>query len=252
MGLTLILPTLDEVDSLRTLLPALLTEVSQLVELIVVDDGSRDGTRELVREAARRDPRVQLVAREGAPSLPASLREGIARSTGSMIGWMDADGTMRPGDVDKLVDAVGAGATLAIGSRFVAGGRIKGQARDGLSGRLQALQRVSGTGDSPVGVLASWLLNAAVLPLLVGDGVHDYTSGFIVGEREAITSLDLRGEHGAYFVGLFVQARRAGMQVVEVPYAAEPRTSGRSKAVRRVADYLGHARSYLGAALSAR
>jgi dolichol-phosphate mannosyltransferase len=251
-SLSLILPTLDEVGALDALLPALLVDVPRIEEVLVIDDGSTDGTPELVRRMHDEDGRVVLIERRARPSVAGAIRAGIDRARAELVGWMDADGTIDPSDLNLLIDAVEDGAAIAVGSRYARGGRIKGQASDGLLGRLSALPRVARSADEPIAVLGSWLLNSAVLPVVLGAGRHDYTSGFVVGRHEAIASLEMEGEHGAYFIGLWMQARRAGIDVVEVPYAAHPRAAGRSKAGRSYADYLAHAGHYLSAAISAR
>ncbi|MEM7159907.1 MAG: glycosyltransferase [Myxococcota bacterium] len=249
LTLSLVLPVLDEADNLRELLPPLLERVPHLHEIIIVDDGSTDGSGALVETMAKSDPRLRWLARNGAPSLTDSLREGFAAATGDLIGWMDADGTMPIADLHRLAEAVRDGAALAVGSRFVPGGGIKGEL-DG--GRMAALLRVGRSRDPVLPVLLSWALNTVVVPVIVRDGVHDYTSGFAVGRREVVQGFELRGRHGEYFVSLFAQARRRGHEVVELPYRARPRTTGQSKSVGRWMDYVTRGRQYLGAAWAAR
>ncbi len=249
--LSLILPTLNEAACLQTLLPELLV-LDEIAELIVVDDGSSDGTRRLVLDAAATDSRVRWHRRTQAPSLTASLREGIEIATGELVGWMDADGTMRGPDLARLVSALEPAVDIVVGSRFVAGGCIKGQRRAGFMGRLEAWQTLRQTSDHSLASVASWGLNALILPLLLGDGVHDYTSGFIVARRAKLQELALLGQHGEYFIHLWMQARRRAHRIVEVPYCAQSRLAGASKTIRTGSDYLIRSRQYLGAALHAR
>ncbi|AKF03220.1 glycosyltransferase [Sandaracinus amylolyticus] len=251
-SLSLILPTLDEAENVSYLVPELLDVLAPSDEILVVDDGSTDGTRERVLAIAENDPRVRWIARRGARSLTASLLDGIGSARGTLVGWMDADGTMSPDDLCRLIDAVTSGADLAIGSRFTRGGRIKGQVGDRARDRWRALHRVRESRDAALPVLLSWALNVLLLPAILGDGAHDYTSGFVVGDRALIASLDLRGRHGEYFVHLWTQAKRRGARIVEVPYAAGTRDAGQSKTITRWADYLVRGRDYLGAAVSAR
>src|SRR5262245_50271667 len=114
MRLTLVIPTLDERENLAGLVPELLARIPELVELIVVDDGSRDGTQELVRELKTRDPRVELLERAPPPSLTAALREGIAAASGDTVGWMDADRVIRVDDFARLLGALERGADMAV------------------------------------------------------------------------------------------------------------------------------------------
>ena len=249
MSLTLILPTLNEADSLRLLLPRLLAECERLSVLLVVDDRSTDGTDAVVRELARDDPRLRLVLREGPPCLTAAIQAGIDLADTPLVGWMDADGSMDPADVDRLCAAVEAGAELAVGSRFAATGRMKGQRRDGLLGRLQALAAVRHTADPWLGVALSWGLNCVLLPLLLRSRPHDFTSGFAVARRAIFTPLRLRGDYGEYFIDLWRQARAQGLRVHEVGYAITPRQSGSSKTATSLGGYLRRGPGYLAAAL---
>lgn len=250
--ISVILPTLDERENVAALVPALLTELPDIAEIIVVDDGSTDGTQAAVRSMGERDPRIFLIERRGRPNLTASLQAGIDAATSGIVAWMDADQSMSPSDLARLVREVRAGADLAVGSRFARSGGIKGQSRDGALGRLLALTSLGNSEDSWVGVALSWLLNGAVLPALLGDGVHDYTSGFVAARASALKSIRLDGEHGEYFIDLWMRARRAGLGIVEVGYVIKPRALGRSKTADNIADYARRGPRYITAAVAAR
>jgi len=251
VGLTLILPTLDERENVERFVPKLLTAISDIEEIIVVDDSSTDGTAEAVETLAVRDPRVRLIRRHGAPNLTDSIQQGISAARGDLVGWMDADLVMRPEDLSALVQEVRNGADAAVGSRFASGGRIKGQERDGVGGRVLAIFNLRTTEDPWLGVLLSWTLNSVLLPALVGAGYRDYTSGIIVARRVLFDSIELRGHHGEYFIQLWADLISRGAKVVEVAYPIQPRRYGRSKTGNDMRDYLARGRRYLAAGVTA-
>jgi glycosyltransferase involved in cell wall biosynthesis len=252
MKISLILPTIDEAENVRRLIPALLEELSTLGEVIVVDDGSTDGTREIVRGLAAEDPRVKLIARSGKACLTDALQAGIDAAGAELIGWMDADYAMTPSDLQSLLLAVNRGADIAVGSRFVSEGRIKGQSQDGLRGRLNALRALGDSEDSWIGVALSWALNGLVLPALLFRGIHDYTSGFILARRAVFEQVRLEGDHGEYFIHLWVRAERLGFRIEEVGYRVQARSYGRSKTANSVGEWWRRGGAYLRAAIRAR
>jgi dolichol-phosphate mannosyltransferase len=252
MSLSLILPTLNERENIERFVPELLGAITGIAEVLVVDDGSTDGTREATLRLAEADARVKLHCRIGAPSLTRSIEEGIALAHGDLVGWLDADLVISPMDYARLVSEVRAGADAAIGSRFAPGGRIKGQENDGWFGRLLALRNLRTTEDTWLGVLLSWGLNSVLLPPIVGAGVRDYTSGIIVARRSVLEGRPLRGQHGEYFIGLFAMLLADRRTLVEVPYRVLPRRFGTSKTGQSLADYLIRGQRYLAAGVSAR
>jgi len=159
------------------------------------------------------------------------LQAGIDATSAPLVGWMDADGSMDPRDVRRLLAAIDAGADVALGSRYVEGGAIKGEREDRTGGlrRVLVLLRADVGADSRWAIAASWFLDAALLPLVLGDGAHDYTSGFLVARRTVLHHARLRGDHGEYFVDLWVRLARRGARIVEVPMVLTPRRSGTSK-----------------------
>jgi dolichol-phosphate mannosyltransferase len=251
-GLSLILPTLDERENIEQLVPRLLAEVEEIEEILVVDDSSTDGTPEAVERLSALDPRVRLVRRVGEPCLCASLQQGLDLAQGSLVGWMDADEAMGAADLKRLIAAVRNGAEVAIASRFVPGGQIKGQTQEGLAGRLHAFGNLRSGRDPWLGVALSWALNVALLPLVVRGGVHDYTSGIIVAERRALEGVRLRGQHGEYFVELWAELVARGLRIVEVGYRVQERRWGRSKTGEDLVDYARRGVGYLAAGLRAR
>jgi len=250
--LSLILPTLNERENIERFVPVLFNEVPEIQEIIVVDDDSRDGTPELVADMSAREPRLRLIRRSGAPCLTAAIQEGISEASGELIGWMDADLIILPPDVRRLIAAVRDGADVAIASRFVPGGTIKGQVYEGFVGRLHALRNLRTVEDPWTGVALSWMLNVLVLPVLVGLGVRDYTSGVVVFRRDVIRSIPLHGQHGEYFIELWAELLRRRCRVIEVGYKVQPRRYGRSKTGNNMADYARRGRAYISAGVRAR
>lgn len=252
VSLSLILPTLNERENVELFVPELLAKLPAIEEIIVVDDASSDGTPEAVLKIAETDPRVRLLERHGTPCLTDSLQEGLSVARGDLVGWMDADLVILPADFQRLVSAVEEGADVAVGSRFALGGRIKGQARDGLAGRLLSIRNLRTTEDPWLGVMLSWALNGFLLPFIVGMGTRDYTSGIVVARRSVLEPIVLKGDHGEYFIQLWAELIARGKKVVEVPYQVQPRQHGRSKTGNDFRDYARRGTRYVAAGLGAR
>jgi dolichol-phosphate mannosyltransferase len=205
---TIVVPTYNERQNLARLVAALATHVREPYEIVVVDDASPDGTADLARDLASKHP-VRLVSRPGKGGLGSAYREGFRAARGDAIFEMDADLSHDPRFIPALLRAVEEGADIAIGSRYVAGGRVAG---------WSAYRRlVSGTGNA----LARLVLR---LPAL------DVTSGFRCYAREAASVVqETRSDGYAFQVEALHVARRRGLRVVEVPIAFENRTVGKSK-----------------------
>jgi dolichol-phosphate mannosyltransferase len=205
---SVILPTYNEADNIVPLIQALKKNVLGLMEILVVDDNSPDGTAKVVK-----DPKTRLIVRLTDHGLRKSIQEGITNARGEIIVWMDADFSMPPVDINKLTDAVINGADIAVGSRFISGGKTKqrGDPR-----------------DHWYTILASEIGNF-IMPRLFGLNFHDYTSGFIAVRNNIARSITLRGFYGEYFIDFIVRAFARGYRIVEIPYICKPRLRGVSK-----------------------
>ena len=213
-----IVPTYNERDSIQEVAKRLFDACPTGVQLLVIDDGSPDGTGDVVREMGGADERIHLIERG------AKLGLGTAYVTG--FGWglergfdpiceMDADLSHDPADVPRLIAAV-ANADLAIGSRYIPGGGV------GNWSRLRRL--LSGAGNL---YARAWLRFR----------IQDSTSGFRAYRAEMLRTIDLTSVHSEGYSFQIEMAWRvfsAGGRIEEVPITFIERVAGHSKMSRRI------------------
>jgi dolichol-phosphate mannosyltransferase len=213
-----IVPTYNERDNVDEVVRRLFAAAGEGVHLLVVDDGSPDGTAARVQELARERGDIHLLRRPGKLGLGtayiAGFRWALKRDYVACV-EMDADLSHDPADVPRLLDALDH-ADLVIGSRYVPGGRVVNWswARRALSGAGNLYAR-------------AWL----------GFGVHDSTGGFRAYSRAILERLDLgsvRSEGYAFQIEMARRVHRAGGHIVEVPIVFSERASGTSKMSRRI------------------
>jgi glycosyltransferase involved in cell wall biosynthesis len=119
---SIIIPAYNESQRIEATLERVLAYVSKMgwtAEVIVVNDGSRDATPELVREWARRNPIVRLVENPGNRGKGYSVRHGMVEAVGEVLLFTDADLSSPIYEAEKLIAAIHQGADIAIGSRWL-------------------------------------------------------------------------------------------------------------------------------------
>jgi dolichol-phosphate mannosyltransferase len=220
-GVWLILPTYNEADDLEPLVRAVLPQLEGTGlphTILVVDDGSPDGTGEIADRLAAELPPVRVLHRARKQGLGRAYLAGfeLALDAGAdLLMEMDADFSHDPRDVPRLIAAAGA-ADLVLGSRYVPGGGVENW---GLSRRL--LSRGG----------------CAYARVLLGIPVRDLTGGFKCFNRRVLQAIDLadvRADGYAFQVELTYRAVRAGFRVAEVPILFRERREGASKMTARV------------------
>lgn len=210
-----VVPTYDEAENIGPLLDRVLG-ADERVHVLVVDDGSPDGTADVVARRPEIGGRVHLLRRTTKDGLGAAYRAGFAwgRDRGyEVLVEMDADLSHPPERLPALLDAVSpqGGADLAIGSRYVPGG--------GTSNWPWYRQAVSRGGNTYV-------------RLVLGLDVADATAGFRAYRRELLdrVGVDTVTSNGYCFqVEMVLRAVRAGARVQEVPITFVERVRGTSK-----------------------
>jgi dolichol-phosphate mannosyltransferase len=214
---TVVVPTYNEQENIEPLVTQLLA-LPTAARVIVVDDNSPDGTGEIAdRLATESDGRVGVIHRAGKLGLGtayiAGFRQALAEGA-DLICTMDADFSHNPRYIPGLVDKIGQGYDLVIGSRYVRGG--------GTSGCTFARE------------LLSWGANAFARTML-GLRAHDTTAGFRCYRREVLKRLaldEIKASGYSFLIEMLYRVQRYGWQVGEVPIVFENRRLGTSKISR--------------------
>jgi apolipoprotein N-acyltransferase len=211
-----IVPTYEERDTVGQLVAGLLTTPG--VDVLVVDDSSPDGTAEIVRAVAAKEPRVRLLERAAKSGLASAYLEGfhVAIAEGYDLAIeMDADLSHDPAELPTLL----AGAQrhdLVVGSRYIPGGSVTDWSR----GRVL----LSRGGNM-------------YTRLMLGVPIHDATSGYRIYRRDLLEELLRRpfaAEGYGFQIELVFRAYRLGYDVGEAPITFRERAYGASKISRSI------------------
>lgn len=212
--LLVIIPTYNEKENIAKIIDAVLS-LPIGFEVLVIDDGSPDGTAEIVNGLMDNYPeQLHLVTRKGKLGLGtayiAGFKWGLERDYSHFF-EMDADFSHNPKDLVRLYEACQSGGDLAVGSRYVEGGELENWPLDRI---------LLSKGASLYVRLITWM------------PVMDPTAGFVCYTREVLNTIDL---NKIQFVGYAFQiemkyaARQKGFQIVEVPITFTDRMEGISK-----------------------
>jgi dolichol-phosphate mannosyltransferase len=218
----LVLPTYNEAENIEQIVRTSLPELASAEEdhhILIVDDGSPDGTGEIAdRLAAELEP-VEVLHRTAKEGLGRAYLAGFERAMDSgaeLLLEMDSDFSHNPKDLPRLIEAA-QDADLVLGSRYVAGGGVTDW---GLFRRL--LSRGG-----------SWYSR-----MVLRVAVRDLTGGFKCFHRRTLEKIDYRKTHAdgyGFQIELTYRAIKAGLRVKEVPIVFRDRQAGTSKMTARIA-----------------
>ena len=208
----MVVPTYNEADNLSWIVGRL-RAAQPRVDVLIVDDGSPDGTGDIADALAAADPAVHVLHRTAKAGLGAAYLHGFAVALEAgydVIGEMDADGSHQPEQLDRLLTALGS-ADLVIGSRYVPGGSV-----------------------------VNWPLRRRLLSrggnlyvrLLLGIEVRDATAGYRLFRRSTLEKIHLDDVQSTGYVfqtDLVTRTLQAGLTVAEVPIEFVERERGDSK-----------------------
>jgi glycosyltransferase involved in cell wall biosynthesis len=197
-----VIPAYNESERIRPTLDEVLRYTKEQnwdAEILVVDDGSTDDTAQIVREYGKRHAQVLLVENPGNRGKGYSVRNGMLHARGEISLFTDADLSSPITEAPKLFDAIGQGADLAIGSRW--------------------LQTELQTARQPLYRQAFGRIFNLALRLILGLGFADTQCGFKAFRRDAAQRIFplQKIERWGFDPEILFLARRAGLRVAEVP-----------------------------------
>jgi dolichol-phosphate mannosyltransferase len=208
----LAVPTLNEAGNIERLLKEVqrvLDPLNRPYEIVVVDDGSEDGTPDIVQRYAELDPHVRLLSRREERGLAGAVLHGWNHSSGEVLGVIDADLQHPPDILPLLLESIDDGNDIAIGSRYVT--------KDGVAGW------------NPVRVAISRASTWATPPLQrKGVRIKDPMSGFFVVRRESVDGIEFESKGFKLLLEILVRGRIQSAQ--EIPFHFGRRHAGKSKA----------------------
>lgn len=226
--ISIILATYNEKENILDTIHGLLENINDPLEIIVVDDDSPDQTWQIA--AKMNDPRIKVIRRIATRGLASAFNRGIIESKGDVVGWMDADMSMPPlllpAMIEKLNDF-----DIVIGSRYV---------KNGVDDRAW------------IRVWSSWMINRFA-SFVLGHGIKDYDSGFIVCRRSVFNFVSIIPTgYGAYFIEFIYNCRQKGLTVYEMPYIFKDRAKGVSKSFPNMISFTKTGLEYIFRILAAR
>ncbi len=212
------LPTYNEAENIVEVLERIRRASSEL-DVLVVDDGSPDGTADLAEKWGIEHDRVEVMRRSEKSGLGSAYRAGFGKGLGQgyeILVEMDSDLQHDPAMLPALIHAVEDGADLAIGSRYVPGGELPGMS---FSRRF-----ISQAGNLYVS-------------FVLGMHVRDATAGFRAFSADALRGIDLpaiKADGYGFQVEMAYTVSRNGGRIVEVPITFGERQRGTSKMSGRI------------------
>lgn len=207
-----VIPTYNEADNIPELIPVVL-KLGSHISILIVDDGSPDGTAKLVKEFQKTEPRVHLIERPGKMGLGTAYVAGFKYALANGFEFvieMDADFSHDPAMLPKLLEKA-KDYDLVIGSRYIEGVNV-------VNWPMKRL-------------LLSYFANLYTR-VITGMPVRDATGGFKCFRRKVLESIDLDAIHSngySFQIEMNFKSWRKGFRVCEIPIVFVDRRIGVSK-----------------------
>ncbi len=207
--ISIIVPVFNEARTVAEVIERLIAiELPAAREILVVNDGSTDGTRDVLDQILTR-PEIRIIHADKNGGKGSAIRIGFARATGTIVAIQDADLELDPAQIAELVQPILDGRTRVVyGSRFLAG--------------RPAAPWLS--------IFANQVLTG-VTNLLFGGRITDMETCYKVMEREVAQSLDLESNRFDIEPEITAKLLRAGHSILELPIRFEPRSRAQGKKI---------------------
>jgi dolichol-phosphate mannosyltransferase len=208
-----IIPTYNEIENVEKMVRTVFS-LPREFDLLIVDDGSPDGTATRIKELQKEYPGLHIEERKGKLGLGTAYIHGFkwALAKGyDFIFEMDCDFSHNPADLPRLLEACEKGADVAVGSRYCKGGKVS---------------------NWPIGRILMSYFASVYVRLVLWIPVKDTTAGFKCYRRKVLETIELdkiRFMGYAFQIEMKYKAYKKGFKIVEVPIMFTDRVLGVSK-----------------------
>ncbi|GAB6056379.1 glycosyltransferase family 2 protein [Methanobacterium movens] len=221
MEVSVIIPMYNEEENVSptiSQIKAVLDDAYDAYEIIVVDDGSQDKTRDLARKISENNPQLKVLQHEINQGMGKALRTGFEKARGEVVVTIDADLSYEPSEIPRLVSNINEAVGIVIGSQYMQGGK---------------------TQDIPFLRLFISKMANKIVGYSMRDNISTVTGVFRAYRRDVIDSVELESNGTEINPEILSKASAIGFKIVEVPVTLKARELGESK-VRFRASTISH------------
>ncbi|MCS7053128.1 MAG: polyprenol monophosphomannose synthase [Ignavibacterium sp.] len=217
MKILVIIPTYNELDNIRKIIPAVLSQ-DENIDILIVDDNSPDNTGKYVEEKSRVEPRIKLIKRPGKMGLGTAYITGFKYAIDhnyDLVFEMDADFSHDPKEIPNFLEAI-KDADLVLGSRYINGVRV-------LNWPMQRL-------------LLSYFASVYTRTI-TGLPIHDTTGGFKCFRIEVLKAINLdkvKSNGYSFQIEMTYKAFKKNFRIKEIPIVFTDRAKGKSKMSKKI------------------
>jgi len=214
--LSIVLPTYKEKENLAIFVPQIEAEFKDIpIEIIIVDDNSRDGTRELADELHKKFRNVSLIERAGLLGIGSALRDGYNSAHGEFILSSDADLSFVPSDMRTLYGKIQTGFDMVLGYKIVDTAQTEERRKKILTQEIML----------PVGKFCNWIVR-----VISGvGGLREYNTNFRIIRSSTWKKFRTTEDRNFFLFETIFRAYRSGAKIGEIPVTFRARKFGESK-----------------------
>ncbi|MBN1405029.1 MAG: glycosyltransferase [Candidatus Omnitrophica bacterium] len=207
MKLTIVIPAYNEEQAITTTLDGLRKGVNIPHEIIVVNDHSKDNTRSVVLDLAKKYQNIKLIDNNNLPGITNALKAGFECVKEGAIAAVMADACDEPDTINKMYEKIIDGYEVVCASRYMTGGKRLGRPTQGFFSKSVGL----------------------ALYYFIGIPTHDSSNAFKMYRKEALDKINIEEAGFASALEITVKAFIAGFRIAEVPTTWKKREAGESK-----------------------
>lgn len=196
--ISIVLCTYNEIDSIENTIVKIKEKIKDL-ELVIVDDNSSDGTKEIIEKYSD-NKKIKFILRKEVSGFASAVVDGINNSSSNNIGWIDANMTYLIDYIPKMEKLLRENNDIVLLSRYVKGGKDK---------------------RPIIRSMASKILNI-FCKIIFRSKINDFTSGIFLMKRNILRSVSFKGYgHGEFFIEFLYNVEKKGFKISETPFIQE-------------------------------